>query len=338
MRRYRWIIPVIILLLAGLITLTLKVQRGDQTPEGKLEASGTIEVTDVRVGFRMPGTLLQRPVEEGDRVVKGQHIGALDDREIQARMQEVAAEVRVARATLEELESGFRPEEIAQAEAAVREAEVQARNHASEAKRSRFLFAEGGASREQRDRDVTTALASASRLQAAKEKLELLQNGHRKEKIAAARARHEQALAMMETLRVTLDDMRVSSPFDGVVLRTHAEVGEVLAAARPVATIADLSKPRLRVYVPEHHIGRIRLGANAEIMVDAFPERRFPGSVSFISSEAEFTPKNVQTREERVKLVFAVDIQLDNPDGILNPGMPADAWIELYNEKGVDNE
>lgn len=329
MKRYRWIIPIIVLLLAGLITLVLKTQSWDSTPEGQLVASGTIEVTDVQIGFRMPGIVLQRPVDEGDAVAKGALIAELDSREIKARLHEADAGVRVAQATLEELETGFRPEEVAQAEAGVHEVVVQANNLVAEAERSRTLFAEGGVSREQRDRDVTAALAAASRLQGAREKLGLLQSGHRKEQIAAARARLEQAQAAVETLRVTLEDMTALSPIAGVVTRTHAEIGETLAAVRPVATIADLSAPRLRVYIPERQIGRIRLGARAEIAVDAFPARRFPGRVSFISSEAEFTPKNVQTLEERVKLVFAVDVQLENPEGILKPGMPADVWIDL---------
>lgn len=334
MKRYYWIVPIIALLLAVVVTLLIKSQRDSQDPAVKLEASGTIEVTEVRISFRMPGTLLQRPVEEGDMVAKGEPVAVLDDREISARLQEAAAGVRAVKAELEELESGYRHEEVARAEAMVREAEVQARNNASVAQRSRFLFAKGGVSREQRDRDVAMALASASRLQSAQEELAMLQHGHRKEKIAAAQARYEQALAMMNTLRVTQADMRVVSPIDGVVTRTHAEVGETLAVARPVATIAELSKPMLRVYVPERYIGRIRMGSAAEVAIDAFPEKRFPGHVSFISSEAEFTPKNVQTREERVKLVFAVDIALENPDAFLKPGMPADAWIELFSAEG----
>lgn len=329
MKRKRWIVAVVVLLLAGLVALVMYTQRGDRLPEGQLVASGTIEVTEVRIGFRMPGTLAQRPVEEGDAVEKGSLIAALDSRENKARLNEAEAGVRVAQAALDELESGFRPEEVAQAQAAVREAAVQAKNLKAQAERSRSLFAEGGVSREQLDREVTAATAAESRYRSAREKLNLLQSGYRSEQIDAARARLEQVQAAAQTLRITLADMTAHSPIPGVVTRVHAEVGETLAAVRPVATIADLSRPRLRVYIPERQIGLLRLGDRAEVAVDAWPDRRFPGHVSFISSQAEFTPKNVQTLEERVKLVFAVDVQLENEEGILKPGMPADVWILL---------
>ncbi len=329
MKRYRWLLALLITLLAGLIAVVLVMQHLDADPEGQLIATGTIEVTEVRIGFRMQGTLTQRAVDEGDAVRQGALIATLDSREIQSRLYGAEAGVRLAQATLSELEKGFRPEEVAQAEAAVSEAAVQAKNLKAQAERSSSLYAEGGLSREQRDRDVTAAAAADSRHRAALEKLRLMRSGYRSEQIAAARARLEQAQAAVDTLRVTLADMTAVSPIGGVVTRTHAEVGETLSAVRPVATIADLSKPWLRVYIPERQLGRVRLGDKAEVAVDAYPDRRFPGRVSFISSQAEFTPKNVQTREERVKLVFAVDVRLENEEGILMPGMPADVWIHL---------
>lgn len=333
MKRNRWIVIVVSLLLAGLlvglVTLVLVTQRGDAEAGGPLAASGTIEVTEVRIGFRMPGTLTQRPVNEGDGVAAGALIAALDSRELHSRLREAEAGTRVAQAALAELESGFRTEEVAQAQAAVREAAVQAQNLEAQAARSRALFAEGGISREQLDRDLTAASGAEARHQSAQEQWQLLRRGPRDEQINAARARLQQAEAAVETLRITLTEMSAHSPIPGVVTRVHAEVGETLAALRPVATIADLSRPRLRVYIPERRIGEVRLGAPAEVAVDSWPARRFPGHVSFVSSQAEFTPKNVQTLEERVKLVFAVDVQLENGEGILKPGMPADVWIDV---------
>ena len=230
MKRKRWIVAVVVLLLAGLGALVMYTQRGDRLPKGQLVASGTIEVTEVRIGFRMPGTLAQRPVEEGDAVEKGSLIAALDSRENKARLNEAEAGVRVAQAALDELESGFRPEEVAQAQAAVREAAVQAKNLKAQAERSRSLFAEGGVSREQLDREVTAATAAESRYRSAREKLNLLQSGYRSEQIDAARARLEQVQAAAQTLRITLADMTAHSPIPGVVTRVHAEVGETLAA------------------------------------------------------------------------------------------------------------
>lgn len=190
---------------------------------------------------------------------------------------------------------------LAQAQAAVRRASANHWNLADQAKRSDTLFEGGAVSQEQRDRDVTAANVAAAQL---------------KEAEAAARV-----------ARVALEDMRLTSPIDAVVTRKHAEVGETVAAGRPVVTLTDLNKPWVRVYVPETAIGRVRLGGSADITVDSFPDRVFKGRVTYIASQAEFTPKNVQTQEERVKLVFAADVTADNPDGSLKPGMPADVVI-----------
>jgi len=126
--------------------------------------------------------------------------------------------------------------------------------------------------------------------------------------------------------------LQVTSPIEGVVARKHAEVGETLGAGRPVVTVSDISRPWLRVYIPENQIGKVRLGAAARIKVDTFPDREFDGRVSYVSSQAEFTPKNVQTQEERVKLVFAVNVTVDNQDGTLKPGMPGDVYISAAGE------
>ena len=130
----------------------------------------------------------------------------------------------------------------------------------------------------------------------------------------------------MAAARVAWEDLQVKSTVAGVVTRTHAEVGETLGAGRPVVTVTDISKPWVRVYIPENQIGKVRLGAAAKIKIDTYPDREFAGRVSYVSSQAEFTPKNVQTQEERVKLVFAVNVTLDNRDGTLKPGMPADVY------------
>lgn len=201
-------------------------------------------------------------------------------------------------AVLDDREAAAR---LSQAQAAVRRASANHWNLADQAKRSETLFDGGAVSQEQRDRDVTAANVAAAQL---------------KEAEAAARV-----------ARVTLEDMRLASPIDAVVTRTHAEVGETVAAGRPVVTLTNLDKPWVRVYVPETVIGRVRLGGVADITVDSFPDRVFKGRVTYIASQAEFTPKNVQTQEERVKLVFAVDVTADNPDGTLKPGMPADVVI-----------
>ena len=183
-------------------------------------------------------------------------------------------------------------------------------------------------SRQRRDRDETAAAVAQEQHRAAGERLKLLQSGFRKEAVAAARAQVAEARAAVEASGVALEDLQAKSTTDGTVTRKHAEVGEVLAAGRPVVTVTDLSRPWVRVYIPENQIGKVRLGAPARIRIDTFPDREFAGRVSYVSSQAEFTPKNVQTQEERVKLVFAVNVSAENQDGSLKPGMPADVTID----------
>lgn len=301
-----------------------------ETPpdDGSVFASGTVDATEVAISFRVPGTLRKRPVEEGSVVKAGELLASLDEREAAAHLKQAEAAEQTAQARLTDLEQGYRPQEIAEARAQLEQTRANQANLEDEARRSEVLFEGGATSRQRRDRDRTAAAVAAQQQNAAQQRLKLLQDGYRPETIRAAAAQREEALAAVEAARIALEDLQASSPVAGVVTRTHAEVGETLAAGRPVATVSDISRPWVRVYIPENLIGKVRLGATARVMVDTFPDRAFAGRVSYVSSEAEFTPKNVQTQEERVKLVFAVNVTVDNPDGTLKPGMPADVLID----------
>ncbi len=295
--------------------------------EDAVFASGTVDATEVVVSFRVPGTLRRRPVEEGSAVQAGDLVAALDDREARARLRQAEAARQVAQARLADLEQGYRPQEIAEARAQVEQALANLAHLEDEAKRSEALFEGGATSRQRRDRDRTTAAVAAQQHKAAQERLQLLQGGYRPETIRAAAAQLEEAGAAVAAARIVLEDLQAAVPVAGVVTRTHAEVGETLGAGRPVASVTDVAHPWIRVYIPENLIGRVRLGMAARVTIDTFPDRAFAGRVSYVSSQAEFTPKNVQTQEERVKLVFAVNVAVDNADGILKPGMPADVAI-----------
>ncbi len=295
--------------------------------ENTVFASGTVDATEVVVSFRVPGTLRKRPVEEGSVVKAGDPVAALDDREALARLQQAEAARQAAQARLADLEQGYRPQEIAEARAQVEQARANLSHLEDEATRSVVLFEGGATSRQRQDRDRTAAAVAAQQYKAAQERLKLLQGGYRPETIRAAAAQVEEAGAAVAAARVALDDLQAIIPVAGVVTRTHAEVGETLGAGRPVASVTDIARPWIRVYIPENLIGKVRLGMPARVTVDTFPDRAFSGRVSYVSSQAEFTPKNVQTQEERVKLVFAVNVTVDNTDGTLKPGMPADVTI-----------
>jgi HlyD family secretion protein len=162
---------------------------------------------------------------------------------------------------------------------------------------------------------------------AARERLELLRAGPREDALAAAEADVEQARAALAAARTRLAEARLTSPIDGLVLHKHMEVGETVNPGVPVLTLVDPSDMWLRAYVPETDLGRVKVGQAAAVSVDAFPGRTFPGTVTEIASQAEFTPKNVQTRKERVNLVFRIKIAVQNADGTLKPGLPADAEL-----------
>ncbi len=290
-------------------------------------ASGTIDATQVAIAFRMAGILRSRPVDEGSTVGVGDLLAELDSREATARLRQAQAAEAVALARLKDLEQGYRPPEIAEAKAQVELARANARHLQDEAARSEQLFATGAVSRQRRDRDSTAAAVALEQQRAVGERLKLLQAGFRTETVSAARAQVLEAQAAVEAARVALDDLRVTSTIDGTVTRKHAEPGETVAAGRPVVTITDVSNPWVRVYIPESRIGAVRLGAPADVRIDTFPDRRFEGRVTYVAAQAEFTPKNVQTQEERVKLVFAVNVAVEHADGVLKPGMPADVHI-----------
>jgi HlyD family secretion protein len=159
----------------------------------------------------------------------------------------------------------------------------------------------------------------------AQAQLDLLRNGPLPQEIAAAQAQVDLAQVGVDLIDARIAQLTLVSPIDGVVTTRAIEVGETASPGVPLLTIANLETLKLVVYIPETQLGRIQLNAPVRIRVDAYPGETFEGRVYFISREAEFTPRNVQTEEERVSLVFAVEIRIPNPDGRLKPGMPADA-------------
>jgi HlyD family secretion protein len=378
---------------AGLLASGLSLWRWWQrAPEGVLVASGTIEATEVAASFKIPGRVIERPVDEGGRVAPGALIARLESRELESEvdrlraslratetrvpqlqteitLQEELTRARIAEAQaalaaqderLAELKSGSRPQDLQRAWADVREAKAVLDNAQADLQRMEALYREGGVSAQTRDSARTSLDVAVERHKNALERLDLVREGPRREEIRRAEAdvrqaraslllaqtgelevsRRRQELATIQaniardraalaSAEVQLGYTVLTSPQAGVVLRKHIEPGEMIAAGVPAVTIADLGNIWLKIYVPEPQLGRVKLGQKAEIVTDSFRGKVYPGKVTFINSEAEFTPKNVQTQEERVKLVFAVKISVDNPNQELKPGMPADARIVL---------
>ncbi|MFQ5854970.1 MAG: HlyD family secretion protein [Anaerolineae bacterium] len=162
---------------------------------------------------------------------------------------------------------------------------------------------------------------------AAQAQLDLLKAGPAPEEVAAAEANVKQAQAALDALQVQRDKMTLRAPVEGLVISRSIEPGEIASPSATLLRLADLDRVKLTVFVPETQIASVHLGQPVEVAVDAYPDRRFKGAVLFIAHEAEFTPRNVQTQEQRANLVFAVKVSLDNPEHLLKPGMPADATL-----------
>lgn len=324
------IIPVVVLLvLATVAYFAWRATHKDENPD-LLAASGTVEATDAQLGFQATGRIAEIAVREGDKVEQGATIALLDRAETLARREQGEAQIAAADATLRDLERGSRREEIAEARAAVAGARDRLTDAERDAERAETLFAGGAVPRENLDKAHLAVEVAKSQLTQAEERLRLLVAGPRRERIDAQRAQLAQAQASVKAVDATLANMTVVAPFAGVVTVRHREPGEVVPAGSPVVTLLDPADRWVRIYVPEDKIAALHIGQSADITTDTYPDKRYPGEVSFIATEAEFTPKNVQTQEERVRLVYAVKVRVtEDPDQELKPGMPADVEIDL---------
>ncbi len=321
----RVIVALVLVVAAVLVYVLLRRRAAD---DGEWVASGTVEATESDLGFPMPGQLVELRVKEGDDVQAGDTIARLDDAEVSARVAAAEAQVEGARAQLAEAQRGPRSEEIAQARAGLAAATSRLEDAQREAERTRVLFEGGAVSREALDRATTAAqVADAARTQAS-EQVSVLERGTRPERIAAARAMLAQSEAVLGQARAVLANTRIEAPFAGVITVRHREVGETVGAGAPVVSLMNPDDRWVRIYVPETEIGAVSIGQAASITSDGPGEREFAGEVFFISDEAEFTPRNVQTPEERTKLVYAVKVRVTgDPDLLLKPGIPADVHL-----------
>ncbi|UCF20188.1 MAG: HlyD family efflux transporter periplasmic adaptor subunit [Gemmatimonadota bacterium] len=309
------------------VTLWFTLLRGGGDDE--IMASGTVEATEADLGFQVPGRIERIAVREGDSVEPGQELAWLDRTETLARLEAAQAQAEAAQALLEELASGFRSEEIAQGRAALRAAEQRKSDASRDLERARRLF-EGGAVSQQRLDNAETAFELASaEYENAQEALQILESGPRQERIAAQRAVLAQAEATVAQIEAALDFAVIRAPFAGLVTVRHREPGETVGAGAPVITLMNPDDRWVRIYVRADDVGRIAIRQPAAISGDTYPDRIYEGEVVFIASEAEFTPRNVQTTEERVKLVHRVKVQITgDPDFDLKPGLAADVRLE----------
>jgi HlyD family secretion protein len=281
---------------------------------GAIEASGTIEGTDVHVASQVMGQVREVRVAEGSQVATGDTIVLVDATEYLLQLNQARATMRMQESAYRLAVEGSRREDIIQAEAAARTA-------ATDYKRMEELLATQTVTQKQYD-------DAYARYVAADQTYQKVLAGSRAEEIAAARARTEAAEAQVELLEKKLRDCRITSPTSGTVTLRSVEPGEFVTVGREVVRVTFLERVKLTIYVNVTDLGDVHLGQQADVRIDSAPDRSFDGEVVYISPVAEFTPKNVQTKEERTKLVFAVRLEVKNPDGTLKPGLPADATLQ----------
>jgi len=313
--------------LLGVALLFGACSRNHGARAGDLVLSGNIEVTDAQLGFKIAGRVAERLVSEGDNVKAGQLVARLDDVEQKEQLALRRAELAGAEAALAELEAGSRPQEIAASEATLRSAEADRDRARLDFKRQQELLGKEAIS----DREFEAAQAqlkvAEARAVEAVERTKLVKEGPRVETIRQARARLDQARASEALAATQLENARLLSPLAGVVLSHNVEPGEFVSPGTPIVTVADIAHMWVRAYLNQTDLGRIRHGQKVTVRTDTFPDKTYEGTISFISAEAEFTPKTVQTPKERVKLVFRIKVDLANPKDELKPGMPADVIV-----------
>ena len=313
----------------AILVASLAFTCGENGPGGVIEASGFIEATQVRVSTQISGTVTELLAVEGERVQKGSLLAVLERKDLAEQLAAAEAALSGAGARRGDMEAGARRQEIRQAEAALEQAGAQYKKAVQDTARYRQLYSQEAAAEAMYDDVMTKYEVAGAQVKQAEERLALLKAGTRPKQILASKAAETQAEKSYDALKATYAYTRIESPISGVVQVKNAEQGEVVPPNFPVYTLLNPDDLWVRVYIPETEIPRIKPGAAAEIMLDAFPEKPFSGVVTFISPEAEFTPRNVQTKEERVNLVFEVKIAIHNPADAVRPGIPADVYIEI---------
>ena len=294
----------------------------------RIELSGTVEAREVDLAFQVSGRIAGLAVDEGDAVKAEQPVATLDASDYELALRTAIAQMEAARAALAVLQAGTRAQELRVAEAKLAQAQADLDYARGEFKRVAELIPRKLAAENQLDLARQRQNVALAGVEQARQNLALLREGPRREEIDRATAELRARQAAVETARRQLDYTQARSPVAGVVAVRLAEVGEIVSSGKPVLRIAELGRPWVRAYLNETDLPRVRLGQPAEVRVDGLPDKVLAGRLAFISPDAEFTPKTVETRALRVDLVYRVKIEVDNPDGALKLGQPADVLLK----------
>ncbi len=302
---------------------------GNGTGKDKIKASGDIEATNVNVGAKVGGQVTSLLFHEGDKVKEGDTLMTIDHDLLSIQLRQAEAGVEAARAQLELLKQGARTEDVKQAEDVLKQSKVNFDLAKLDYDRNKKLADANSITKQQFDNVAAKFEIAQSQYNSAKENLRKIKNLARPEEIKQAQANLDRQIAGADLLKKNISDSYVTAPISGFVVKKFVEAGESVAPMSSLVMISNLDYVDLVIYVSETDLGKVKLGQNADVSVDSFKDKVFKGKVTYISPQAEFTPKNIQTQDERTKLVYAVKIHIHNPSYELKDGMPADATVYI---------
>ena len=298
----------------------------------KLVLYGNVDIRQVNLAFKVTERVHQMLVEEGYRIEKGQLLASLDKSKLNAAVTSKAAQVEAQKNVVAKLEAGSRPQEIEMARAEYESADIRAKNAEVTNKRLQSLKGINAESAQKADDANAAALEAASESKAAKQKLDLLVEGPRREDIAAAKAILEFYKAELEIARCNLADANLYAPSSGVIQNRILEPGDMAWPQAPVYVLALTAPVWVRTYISETDLGKIHQGMPAKVSTDSYPGKTYDGWIGYISPTSEFTPKSVETTDVRTNLVYQIRVYVNNPENQLRLGMPATVLIDLPND------
>jgi HlyD family secretion protein len=325
------IIPVVILVAAAIAVGVYFYPRlmKKPAPANQLTLSGNIEAHESLVSFKVPGRIVELPVEEGQQVEQGALLARIEDADTRQKVRIDEASVRVRESDLALTLAGTREQEVKASQQTMKDAQADLDQKKLDNDRAKQLYSKDEISAQDRDLAATALKRAEAIFKAVQQRTNEAIEGSRKEDIAIAQANLNEAHENLGLSQVNLSYAILHAPSSGVITVRQVELGEVVAPGSPVVTLADLDHIWLRAYIAETDLGSIHWGQEATVTTDTYPGKQYHGRISFIAPNAEFTPKSVQTYTERVTLVYRIKIDIDNPNHELKPGMPADAHVEL---------
>ncbi len=300
---------------------------GGSENKSEVTGTGTVEATESSIAAQVPGRIVKMSFEEGALVQKGDTLAEIDHRSLIQQVNQAKAALVMAKEQYDLLIAGARSEDVKVGEEGVKQAEANFNLARLAFDRTTKLYSEHSVSQSQMDAARTQYDVAQAQLKSAQQTLEKLRHYARPEEIRSAAAQVEQAQAAFDNATIAFEHSYVTGPFSGTVLDKLQEPGDFANVGTPLYTIANLKTMKMTVYINEVDLARIRLNNKAEVLLDGMPNHPFDGKVIYISPTAEFTPKNVETKQDRIKLVFAVKLAIANPEGYLKAGLPADATI-----------